>query len=289
MIASTPTQSSVATSADRTTIGYETVGRGDAVLVVGGAWRAADDYLALARALASSFTVHVVDRRGRGRSGPQGPAYSIEREVEDLLAVRAQTEASVVFGHSFGGLVALETARRSTAFTDVIAYEPGVSIGGSIPVSWMAPYRDRLVAGDRRGAFATMVHGAGAAPPVIERLPLWYLKLVLRAVIRGSEWRRTDSLLEASLAEHGQVAAVDDGSADRFRAVAARTLLLGGGKSRPRYTTALFDQLVAAIPNATAELLPGLDHLGPEKAPEAVAERVREQITARAFLDISCD
>jgi len=280
MIATTPTEST-ATSVDGTTIGYETVGRGDAVLVVGGAWRAADDYLALARALASTFTVHVIDRPGRGRSGPQGPAYSIEREVEDLLAVQARTDASIVFGHSFGGLVALETARRSAGFTDVIVYEPGVSIGGSIPVAWMAPYQDRLVAGDRRGAFATMVRGAGAAPPVIERLPLWYLKLVLRAVIRGSEWRRTDSLLEVSLAEHGQVAAVDDGNADRFRAIAARTLLLVGGKSRPRYTTALFEQLAAVIPDVTAELLPGLDHVGPEKAPEVVAERIREQLASR--------
>ena len=280
MIATTPTEST-ATSVDGTTIGYETVGRGDAVLVVGGAWRAADDYLALARGLASTFTVHAIDRRGRGRSGPQGPAYSIEREVEDLLAVQARTDASIVFGHSFGGLVALETARRSAGFTDVIVYEPGVSIGGSIPVAWMAPYQDRLVAGDRRGAFATMVRGAGAAPPVIERLPLWCLKLVLRAAIRGSEWRRTDSLLEVSLAEHGQVVAVDDGSADRFRAIAARTLLLVGGKSRPRYTTALFEQLAAVIPDVTAELLPGLDHVGPEKAPEVVAERIREQLASR--------
>jgi len=230
---------------------------------------------------ASTFTVHVIDRPGRGRSGPQGPAYSIEREVEDLLAVQARTDASIVFGHSFGGLVALETARRSAGFTDVIVYEPGVSIGGSIPVAWMAPYQDRLVAGDRRGAFATMVRGAGAAPPVIERLPLWCLKLVLRAAIRGSEWRRTDSLLEVSLAEHGQVVAVDDGSADRFRAIAARTLLLVGGKSRPRYTTALFEQLAAVIPDVTAELLPGLDHVGPEKAPEVVAERIREQLASR--------
>jgi pimeloyl-ACP methyl ester carboxylesterase len=277
MIATTPTEST-ATSVDGTTIGYETVGRGDAILIVGGAWRAADDYLALARALAPSFTVHVIDRRGRGRSGPQGPAYRIEREVEDLLAVQERTQAGIVFGHSFGGLVALETARRSVAFTDVIVYEPGVSIGGSIPVGWMAPYQHRLVAGDRRGAFATMVRAAGAAPPVIERLPLWCLTLILRASIRGSEWRRTDSLLEVSLTEHGQVAAVDDGSADRFRAIAARTLLLGGGKSRPRYTTVPFEQLVAAIPNATAELLPGLDHVGPENAPEAVAERIREQL-----------
>lgn len=279
MTATTPTAGTV-TSTDGTPIGYETVGEGDGMLVVGGAWRSADDYLPLAQALAGSFAVHVIDRRGRGRSGPQGPAYSIDREIDDLLAVQARTGATIVFGHSYGGLVALEVARRGAAFTDVIVYEPGVSIGGSIPVAWMAPYRDRLAAGDRRGAFATMVRGAGGAPPVVERLPLWYLKLILRLFVRGSEWRRTDSLMEVALAEHGQVAALDDGSAERYRAIAARTLLLGGKKSRPRFTTALFDQLAAAIPRATAELLPGLDHLGPEKAPETVADRILEHLVS---------
>jgi len=35
------------------------------------------------------------------------------------------------------------------------------------------------------------------------------------------------------------------------------------------------------IPDVTAELLPGLDHVGPEKAPEVVAERIREQLASR--------
>ncbi len=273
---------STAVSKDGTPIGYQTVGDGQGVMVLGGAWRSGEDYLPLARALAPSFAVHVIDRRGRGRSGPQGPAYSIEREVEDLAAVQAQTGAGIVFGHSYGGLVALEAARRGAPFSDVIVYEPGVSIGGSIPLGWMTSYRDRLAAGDRRGAFATVVRGAGGAPPIMERLPVWYVKLLLRVFIRGAEWRRTDSLLEVALAEHEQVAAVDDGTAKRFGAITARTLLLGGGKSRPRYTTALFDQLAAAIPNAVVELLPGLDHVGPEKAPELVARRLREHTVSHS-------
>lgn len=281
MIAKSPTASTVL-SDDGTPIGYQTVGDGEAMVVLGGAWRSADDYLPLARALAGSFAVHVIDRRGRGRSGPQGPSYSIEREIEDLAAVQAHTGARIVFGHSYGGLGALEAARCGAAFSDVIVYEPGVSIGGSIPAAWMTSYRDRLAAGDRRGAFATMVRGAGGAPPIIERLPFWYVKLILRLFIRGAEWRRTDSLLEAALAEHEQVVALDDGTAERFGAITARTLLLGGGKSRPRYTTELFDRLTAAIPNTAVELLPGLDHLGPEKAPETVGGRVREHLAGRS-------
>lgn len=277
MSATEPRESTVV-SKDGTRIGYLTVGDGEGLLVVGGAWRSADDYLPLARALAGCFAVHVVDRRGRGRSGAQGPAYCIEREIEDLAAVQAQTQARIVFGHSYGGLVALEAARRGATFSDVTVYEPGVSIGRSIPITWMEPYRDRLMIGDRRGAFATMVRGAGGAPPIVERMPVWYLKLVFRLFIRGSEWRRTDALMDAALAEHEQVAALDDGSADRFASIPARTLLIGGGKSRPPFTTALFEQLAAAIPKVTVELLGGLDHLGPEKAPDVVAERVHEHL-----------
>ncbi len=59
-------------------------------------------YLPFARALTSSFTVHLVDRRGRDGSGPQGENYSIERELEDLSAVQAQTDTTIVFGHSYG-------------------------------------------------------------------------------------------------------------------------------------------------------------------------------------------
>jgi pimeloyl-ACP methyl ester carboxylesterase len=275
----TTTHSGIVRSQDGTSISYETVGAGDGLLVLGGAWRAGQDYLPLARALAPGFTVHLVDRRGRGRSGPQGADYSIERELEDLIAVQADTGATAVFGHSYGGLVALEAARRSTVFADVVVYEPGVSIAGSIPLGWLARYRELLAAGDRRGAFAAMVRGAGGAPPALERMPLWYVKLMLRLFITQDRWRQMDPLLHAGLIEHEQIKSLDDGSAERYRSVTARVVLLGGGRSRSRFTTTLFDQLTAVIPDCATELIEGLDHLAPdEKAPDLVAERVQHHL-----------
>jgi pimeloyl-ACP methyl ester carboxylesterase len=152
-------------SQDGTSIGHETVGVGDGLLVLGGAWRTSRDYLLFARAMGKSFAVHVIDRRGRGRSGPQGLAYTIDRELEDVAAVQAHTQAKVIFGHSYGGLIALEAARRSTIFTDIVVYEPGVSVAGSIPLGWMRRYRELLATGDRRGAFAVMVRTAGGVRP----------------------------------------------------------------------------------------------------------------------------
>jgi pimeloyl-ACP methyl ester carboxylesterase len=105
-----PTSGGIVRSQDGTSISYETLGTGDGLLVLGGAWRTSQDYLPLARGLADYFTVDVIDRRGRGCSGPQGPDYSLERELEDLFAVQAQTQARAIFGHSYGGLIALEAA-----------------------------------------------------------------------------------------------------------------------------------------------------------------------------------
>jgi pimeloyl-ACP methyl ester carboxylesterase len=269
----------IARSHDGTVISYQTLGAGESVIVLGGAWRTGRDYLPFAEVMSRSFTVHVVDRRGRGDSGAQGENYNLERELEDLSAVQAQTQSTIVFGHSYGGLIALEAARRTEAFSDVLAYEPGVSVAGSIPLGWMTPYRKLLAASDRRGAFAAMVRGAGGAPPALERMPLWYVKLMLRLFIRAREWRRIDPLLETALGEHQQVAALDEPTADRYRTVTARTVLLGGGKSRSQLTSAPFDALTAAIPNCTTEIIPGLDHTAPdEKAPELVAARVRHHL-----------
>ena len=46
----------------------------------------------------------------------------------DLFAVQRQTDARIVFGHSYGGLVALEAARRTDGLSDVLVYEPGVLV-----------------------------------------------------------------------------------------------------------------------------------------------------------------
>jgi pimeloyl-ACP methyl ester carboxylesterase len=269
-------------STDGAPIAYASLGTGRGVILVGGALRTSRDYLPLARELAKSFAVHVIDRRGRGASGPQGAGYSIDKEFVDLLAVQAATGATAVFGHSFGGLVALETARRTAVFSQVAVYEPGVSVDGSLPVGWMPRYRELLAAGDTRGAFASMVRQSGFAPSALAKLPLWYVRLILRLVIRRRQWQEMEPLLEANLAENEQVARLDEGTVERYSSITARVLLLGGRKSPPFITTELFDRLQRTIPDSVAEILDGLDHTAPdEKAPEVVAERVRGYLCLR--------
>ncbi|GGK93290.1 alpha/beta hydrolase [Planomonospora parontospora subsp. parontospora] len=259
-------------SADGTPIGYRTMGDGPGLIVVGGALRTAEDYLPLASALARSFTVHLVERRGRGASGPLGPRYALGKEVDDLLAVQAETGARSVFGHSYGGLVVLETARSSRVFDRIAVYEPGVPCL-PVPTAWMDPYRERLAAGDPHGAFVHFIRGSGGAPAFVSRMPYWYLRLALRVAFRGPSWQRMLPLLDANLAEHGQLAA-QYGRLAEFAAVTAPVLILCGGRTA-RASRAEFDALRDTLPEAALETLGGLDHFGPEgKNASVVAERV---------------
>jgi hypothetical protein len=76
-------------SADGTTIAFDQLGKGPALILVGGALeqRAMDSETAqLAPLLAQHFTVLHYDRRGRGDSTNTQP-YAVEREIEDIDAL----------------------------------------------------------------------------------------------------------------------------------------------------------------------------------------------------------
>lgn len=79
------------TSADGTVIAYERSGVGPALVLVDGALCSRDfgPTWTLAARLATRFTVHQYDRRGRGDSGGGTGPYHPDREIEDLAAVIA--------------------------------------------------------------------------------------------------------------------------------------------------------------------------------------------------------
>jgi pimeloyl-ACP methyl ester carboxylesterase len=254
------------------TIGSGTIGSGPTVLVVPGALTTADDYLVLARVLAERLTVHVIERRGRGLSGPQGSEYGMARECEDVAAVLADTGATLLVGHSFGGLVALETARNNLDIARLAVYEPGVSIGGSIDMSWMAGYERKLREQKPLEAFIAFIKTMN---PQSRHTPDWLLKLILPRVLGRRKWDQMCALLAANLREHQEVARLDNSFAN-YAQVSAESLLMFGGKSPKRMTSA-YRRVTSAMPAATLREFPGLDHFGiSEGAPEVVGRAVRE-------------
>jgi pimeloyl-ACP methyl ester carboxylesterase len=268
---SLPMRTEVVASADSTTIAYRTVGKGPTVLVAPGALAVATDFDAFARELAQRFTVHTIERRGRGESGPQGDDYSIERECEDLAALQAATGAAFLFGHSFGGLVALEAARANKGFAKIALYEPGVSIDGSIDTSWAPACQAQLASGQRLDAFITFVRGIN--PQTTGKAPRWLLKLILPVAIRKHEREQKYRLLPAPIREHAEAARLDN-TYPHYREVTADVLLMAGKDATKTGAGRASQSLLPVLPSATLTTFPALDHFGPEKKPKQVAEAV---------------
>lgn len=262
----------VVTSRDGARIGYLTLGGGPAVIVIPGALSTAADYVPFARALAGRFTVHIIERRGRGLSSPQGTDYSIRKECEAVLAVRRETGACALVGHSYGGLVALEVARDNPAFTRVAVYEPGVSINGSIPMGWMPGYQRKLAARKDLDAFVEFAIGLG--PERRRNTPPWLMKLMLPLFMNAHERQRRLSLLHENLPEHQEVARLDGGYAS-YRDVTAAVLLMYGGQSDSTWVTLAMERLAAVLPRSETHAFPKLDHFGIDRAaPDEVARAV---------------
>lgn len=258
-------------SKDGTKIAYLSVGDGPAVLVLPGVLSMASDYAAFGSALAQRFTIHIIERRGRGNSGPQGDDYSIIRECDDVLAVQQQTGARLLVGHSYGGLVALEVARDNSVFTKIAVYEPGVSIDGSMPVHWMAGYQKKLAEKKRLDALVEFT--LADAPARLAKFPPWLIKLLLRvSFIRFPESRQMLNLLQENICEWREIARLDS-TYEHYQQVTAGVLLMYGGRSDSRAVDLVVSRLPSVLPHVEMKEFPRLDHFGIERtAPHEVAK-----------------
>lgn len=83
----------------------------------------------------STWSFYAPDRRGYGGSRDLGPGTVAQHadDVQRLLEELAPRSPVIIFGHSFGGLVALASAARGLAVDHVIAYEPPLPWFTGIP------------------------------------------------------------------------------------------------------------------------------------------------------------
>ncbi len=98
-------------------------GEGPTVVVVHGMMDRSTSFARLAKALPEHRVVRY-DRRGYARSLDLGPPASFDDQVDDLRAVLGDHGPALVFGHSYGGTIALATAARSPeGILGLLAYE----------------------------------------------------------------------------------------------------------------------------------------------------------------------
>jgi pimeloyl-ACP methyl ester carboxylesterase len=251
------------TSADGTAIVYERHGDGRPLILVHGGSADRHHWNPLRDHLADEFTVYAVDRRGRNDSG-DGDDYSLRREVEDLQAVveTARDESGtgadpLVFGHSFGGLVALAAA-PDLELAGLVVYEPALLVGEHRDDDLAARMEAKLDDGDRRGAFRLFLEEAGGVPDA-DVLPWWPDEAPLDRV-------------ETVVRENREVEAFE---LSEEPAVDAPALLLTGERGPPQLRDGV-RALDERLSDGRVVEFDGLGHMATSNAPELVAETVRE-------------
>ena len=250
------------TSADGTSIGYETHGSGPLVIFVAGAtqYRGVDqESPKLANRLADRFTTIIYDRRGRGESGNTEP-YVPMREIEDIEAlIDAQGGTAMLYGLSSGAVLALEAAAAlPRKVAKVICYEPPVNEGQSrdeafADLAEMEAFKSRS---DGAGALETFMRSVGASDDDVagfKASPAWAGFAAAGTTIAH------DFRVMAEATKGDMVA--------RWRGLSQPVLVVNGDKSWD-FMAPGADATAAALPNGTRKTLAGQGH---DPAPEIIA------------------
>jgi pimeloyl-ACP methyl ester carboxylesterase/quercetin dioxygenase-like cupin family protein len=256
-----PRQDWFVESADGTRLACRSVGDGQPIVLVHGSLAAGAAWSRVAELLARGHRVTTFDRRGRGGSG-DGPDYALEREVEDVIAVlEAVGGRAVLMGHSFGGAVAAEVARR-VDLAALVLYEPGLRLDGAIGGDAIADMERALRAGDVDSALLTgwqrVVGFDEDDVRAAKESPLWKEQLGFI-----STWPRELRALDDLKVVPGD-----------FADIRTPTLLLRGTESAAWLRDAT-ERISGLIPGATLVELVGQGHGASDSAPEMVVGDIR--------------
>ena len=252
-------------SRDGTEIGYWTTGQGPPLVLVHGALGDHTRWAGLRPSFEPHFTVHAMDRRGRGASG-DAPDYEPSREIEDVVAVvEAVAEASGssvgVYGSSSGGLFGLAAAARTSSIRRLVLFEAPVGAGGELKPPGLQEELDGLMdAGDDEGvlvaAYRRLVGLSDAEIDHLRVQPNWPNRLALAHTV-PRELRPTPR----EIFDLAHAASVE-----------VPTLVLVGSDS-PEIFQICAQNLVETMPDARAVVLDGQGHGAEMFTPETIAEQ----------------
>lgn len=227
------------------------------VVVVHGSMDRSAGLLRLSRRLDHDHRVIRYDRRGYGRSADVGPPWTARANIDDLEALLVQESGApvVVFGHSFGGNVALGlAARRPELAQCVVVYET--------PLSWLDWWP-----GDSAGAAAMAADDPGDAAEAF-----------MRRLVGDDAWERLPASKRAERRAEGRAMVAE--LADLRRAapwigdeIDVPVLALYGEHARAHHRAAV-EGLGDMIAGCRSEMVPGAGHAGPHTHADAVAAAV---------------
>jgi pimeloyl-ACP methyl ester carboxylesterase len=253
------------TAPDGTSIAFERIGAGPAVVLVGGGMDDGSENAPLATTLSPSFTVFNYARRGRDGSSDTQP-YALQREFEDLAALIEVAGGSAhLFGASSGGALALEAAASGVAAGRIVVYEVPYNMADDWPGRWRA-YVDKVrtaVAQAGRGeALEQFMRVTGSSDQEI-------------AGFRSSPFWAGAEALAPTLPYDAACLGTGQPPVERFARITQPVLVATGDSAAApdaaEWVLALdgaAEAIVAAIPNAQRATLAGQGHVAD---PEVIA------------------
>jgi pimeloyl-ACP methyl ester carboxylesterase len=257
------------TSHDGTSIAYERLGRGPAVILVGGGLDDGSENAPLAPELAGSLSVYNYARRGRADSGDTLP-YALQREIEDIEALIAEAGGSAhLYGVSSGGALALEAAAAGIAIDRLAVYEVPYSMADGWTQRWREYVEalEAVLAEGRRGdaleLFLRLTESSDDGIAAARSSPMW----------PGLEALAHTLAYDAACLGDGRPPTA------RLARITRPTLVATGGARRPdaaawvRALDQAADAIAQTIPRAERRTFEGQGHVTDPKAIAPVLAR----------------
>ena len=245
--------------------GADLASAGSGVVVVTASMVTAADYTKFAQKLSAALgrPVHTFNRRGRGSSSAQAEDYTLDADIRDLDAVMKHTSSTDVFGHSFGGAVALHAA-RTLPVERLAVYDPAVSVNHSVTADWTAEYERATAAGDDGRALAVLTKGLEAG--AFSRMPLSMLTIANKLTAGTHLGKQMRELMRTGVREIKAIIAADM-PAEPFLELPLETLIVVGEKS-PAYFGVACGQIHDVLSGSSYTILHGAGHDGVLRAPD---------------------
>lgn len=236
------------TSRDGTSIGVECAGTGPTLLFVHGGVGDRSRWTPMFPLLSSRFTACAMDRRGRGASGDSSE-YSLSKEAEDVAAVvNSRPGPALVFGHSYGGVAALEATFLTDRIARLMLYEPPLREPVDSSLAVAARLEEMIRKGELERALITF------QTEIVKQSPEEIARMKARPTWAG---------LVASIAVHPrQMRALSAYrfDASRMKSVTMPTLLLIGENTASPYVKQSIGVLRESLPNPTLVVLENQEH-----------------------------
>jgi pimeloyl-ACP methyl ester carboxylesterase len=252
-----------AVSADGTRVRAFDDGDGPAILVIHPGLDDGRSWAKVAARLSGRFRVIRIVRRHYRLDLPAA-AYSITREVEDVLALAAAIgPPMLVVGHSSGAVVALEAMARAPAtFAGAVLFEPPVATGPPDPSGAAAMARAHAAVADGKPGQAVQIFVRDiVGMPALSALLLRAMVVVMP---------RLRALVPRQITDLDGVGI----RLDAYAGISTPTVLLGAERS-PAHLARSLDALAAVMPNVEKVVLARRDHQAQQKAPGEVADVIQ--------------